>query len=169
MTPKKVQNTLDMVLPKRGRGRPGVYKKEIQARAFYYRQTIQNHWDELEEPFLKAESEDEFKRLMENVAVSLLSEFGPRLFPLLQKTRNDLKFPKKKSTQAIFFADSLAGKGRVTPRRSRDIVAEDRKEKRKKHKIIRRDYYIECTCGYEGPAHHGACPGCGTKTLSLEA
>jgi len=47
-------------------------------------------------------------------------------------------------------------------------VAEDRKEKRKKHKIIRQEYYIECTCGYEGPAKDGACQGCGTKELALQ-
>lgn len=35
------------------------------------------------------------------------------------------------------------------------------------HHIIRRDYYIECTCRYKGPALHGKCPKCGTDRLPL--
>ena len=164
---KTTQKPLDGGSTKRPLGRPGVLKSEIQTRAFHYHRTMQNYWDVLEEPFLKAESEEEFKRLMENVAESIQREFGPWLFPHIQKTRNDLKFPKKTKTQQIFFADSLAALGRVSPRRSRDIVAEGREEKRKKHKIIRQEYYIECTCGYEGPAKDGACPECATRTVGL--
>ncbi len=67
--------------------------------------------------------------------------------------RTDPKFPKTVKAQIRFIGDSLAGLGRVAPRTSRDICAEGRK---KQHIIIRQDYDIECTCGYEGPAKPGA-------------
>jgi hypothetical protein len=34
--------------------------------------------------------------------------------------------------------------------------------------IVRREFYIECTCGHRGPAKGGGCPQCGTKRLSPE-
>jgi len=79
------------------------------------------------------------------------------------KIVNDPKFPKRAAAQIRYLADSLAGVEQVTPRRSRDIVAEERN--RIRHKIIRQDYYIACTCGYEGPALDGACRGCGTREI----
>jgi hypothetical protein len=54
----------------------------------------------------------------------------------------------------------------VTPRRSREICAEERAKIR--HVIVRREYYIECSCGYEGPARDGACRNCGTRELSWD-
>ncbi len=33
------------------------------------------------------------------------------------------------------------------------------------HFIIRQDFYIQCTCSYEGPALNGACRKCGTDIL----
>ena len=103
-----------------------------------------------------SKSEEEFERLLEKVDEYVRSKLGPNLFPAVEKIREDPKFPKKAKTQIAFFADSLAGLGQISPRRSRDICAEGRKKKH--HTIIRQDYYIECTCGYEGPAKHGACP-----------
>ncbi len=158
---KSAQKPLDTISGKRGRGRPGVRKSEVQNRAYDYRLTLEQNWDVLAAPFLKVQSEEEFKRLFDEAPHYVRSKFAPIRFPLVQKTRTDPKFPKKAQTQIAFFADSLAGLGRISPRRSRDICAEGRKKKR--HTIIRQDYYIECTCGYEGPAKHGACPGCGTR------
>ena len=62
-------------------------------------------------------------------------------------------------------ADSLAGRGSISPRRSRDIC--DQERKKKVHYIIRQDYYIECTGRYKGPAFHRKCPKCGTDRLAL--
>ena len=156
---------LDKVLRKRRRGRPGVRKSEIQGRAYDYGLTLKQHWDVLAEPFLKAQSEEEFKRLLEKAPEHVRSKLGPNLFPAVEKIREDPKFPVKATTQIAYFAESFAGLGRISPRRSRDICAEGRKKKR--HTIIRQDYYIECTCGYEGPAKHGACPDCGTLTVAF--
>ena len=91
-------------------------------------------------------------------------EFVPTLAPLILKVLREPTFPKRRSAQIGFLADSLAARGRVSPRRSRDISARERTKKT--HQIVRRDYYIECTCGYEGPARYGACPGCGTDTVA---
>ena len=161
---KMAQKPLDTVYSKRGRGRPGVRKSEVQNRADDYRVTLEQNWDVLATPFLKAQSDEEFKRLLDEVPYDIRNRFAPIRFSLVEKTRTDPRFPKKAKAQIGFLGDSLAGLGRVAPRTSRDICAEGRK---KRHMIIRQDYYIECTCGYEGPAKHGACPGCKTLTVAL--
>ena len=90
-------------------------------------------------------------------------EFSQRMFEIIK----DRKFPRARAKSQInFLADSLAGQGFVTSRRSREICAKERSKK--KYFIVRRDYYIECTCGYEGPALDGACRNCGTLLLSDE-
>lgn len=158
---KTAQKSVYAGVRKRRRGRPGVRKSEIQGRAYDYGLSLDQHWDALAEPFLEAQSEEEFKRLLEKAPEYVRSKLGPDLFPAVEKIREDPKFPVKVKTQIAFFAESLAGLGQISPRRSRDICAEGRKKKH--HTIIRQDYYIECTCGYEGPAKHGACPGCGAR------
>ena len=162
---KTAQKPLDRGYGKRGRGRPGVRKSEVQNRAYDYRLTLEQNWDVLAAPFLKAQSEEEFKKLFDEAPHYVRSKFAPIQFPLVQKTRTDPKFPRTTEKQKAFFADSLAALGRVSSRRSRDICAEGRKKEH--HTIIRQDYYIECTCGYEGPANHGACPECGTLTVAF--
>ncbi len=69
-----------------------------------------------------------------------------------------LDFPRGLKPNETLLADSLAGLGRVCSHRSRDICEKERKKK--VHQIIREEYYIECTCGYKGPAFHGMCPKC---------
>lgn len=51
--------------------------------------------------------------------------------------------------QINFLADSLAGRGFVSPRRLRDICKQDRAKMF--HYIIRQDYYVECTFRYKVP------------------
>jgi hypothetical protein len=87
--------------------------------------------------------------------------FAERIFQIL----HDPKFPRLRvKAQIHFLADSLGASGLVTPRRSREICAAERAKVR--HVIVRREYYIECTCGYKGPARNGACDICGTRELS---
>lgn len=155
---------LDKVFRKRPRGRPGVRKSEVQNRAYDYRLTLEQDWNVLASTFLKAQSEEEFKKLLDEAPYHVRNKFAPIRFSLVEKMRTDPKFPKTVKAQIRFIGDSLAGLGRVAPRTSRDICAEGRK---KRHIIIRQDYYIECTCGYEGPAKHGACPDCGTLTVAF--
>jgi len=98
----------------------------------------------------------------EKVGAGLLALDDPPL------SRNFLFVSKNGSyctpIQIHFLADSVAGQGFVTPRRSREICAEERAKK--KYFIVRREYYIECSCGYKGPALDGACRDCGTWELS---
>ncbi len=51
------------------------------------------------------------------------------------------------------------------PCTSRDICARERASERKKspYKIVRHEYYVECSCGYKGPAHDNACRKCGAE------
>jgi len=91
-------------------------------------------------------------------------DFEP-IAPVILKILREPKFPKRREVQMNYLADSLAGRGWISPRRSRDICEQERKKK--EHCIIRQDYYIECTCHYKGPALFGKCPKCGTDKLSL--
>ncbi len=82
------------------------------------------------------------------------------LVRLVFKAVHHPKFPKRRDPQINYLADSLAALGRVRPKRSREIVAQElAKERAKlKHRVLRREFYIECTCGYQGPAYKGKCP-----------
>jgi hypothetical protein len=79
------------------------------------------------------------------------------------------KFPKTNLERKMrHLADSIAAEGFLTPRRCRDVCLEERKRQAQLGMIFRREFYIECTCGYRGPAKGGGCPQCGTKRLSPE-
>jgi hypothetical protein len=112
-----------------------------------------NIWEAAGEALLQASTDEEVVHAFEKAGISYAEEFR-RLTPLVLRVLRDNRFPVRRQAQIGFLADSLAGLGRVSPRRSRDIcLAERAKErKRSKHRILRREYYIECSCGYEGPA-----------------
>src|SRR5262249_39457740 len=77
------------------------------------------------------------------------------------------KFPKASLERKMrHLADSVAAEGFLTPRRSRDGCLEERKRQTQLGMILRREFYIECTCGYQGPAKGGGCRQCGTNRLS---
>jgi len=83
----------------------------------------------------------------------------------------DPKFPKRREQRINFLADSLGGRPDVALRTSRDICAKERAKQRSRsaHKILRHEYYVECTCGYKGPARDNACRKCGAEiTFSLD-
>ncbi len=93
--------------------------------------------------------------------------FRPEYEDILRIVR-ERNFPKSsRRAQIRFLCDSLGGSGRVSFRRARDICSKERKHP--SHQIIRREFYIECTCGYKGPALNGACRKCGTARMSLAA
>jgi hypothetical protein len=168
---KKVAKTQEKVLDiesgKRGRGRPGVRATEIQGRGDHYRIIFGQIWERLREPLLKARTKEEVAKVVEEYGSLCSQEFVPALSSLILKVIREPKFPKKPKAQTGFLADSLAGRGRISPRRSRDICERERSKSKNEHHIIRQDFYIECTCRYKGPALHGRCPKCGTDRLSL--
>jgi hypothetical protein len=161
--PKTREKPLDRVWGKRRRGRPGVRPSEIRGRGDHYRLVFSQIWKVVGEALLKARTEEDVNRAFDPSS-NYKQEFAPLASLILQVLR-DPKFPKRPEPQRNFPADSLAGRGLISPRRSRDICEQERKKK--VHFIIRQDYYIECTCRYKGPALHGKCPKCGTDRLSL--
>jgi len=164
---KKANKALDSFSAKRDRGRPGVRKSEIRNRGDHYRMIFEQTWEKLREPLLRAKTQEEVTRAIEDFGKPYDRRFVPDLSSLILKVIREPKFPKRPAAQIGFLADSLAGLTRISPRRARDICEQERKRKEKEHYIIRQDYYIECTCSYEGPALHGTCPNCGTAIISV--
>lgn len=152
---------------KRGRGRPREIDPWIVVgSADTYRVQFHQFWPKLGARLLAAQSPDEIDSALREGADGISATLHP-LSELILKVKNDPKFPRERSASQIhFLADSLGGQGLVTPRRSREICAKERA--RKRYFIVRREYYIECECGYKGPALDGACRDCGTWELSSE-
>ena len=177
------EKPLDAFSTKRTRGRPGVSASVVVSRAENYRRML---WDyrldkkrkeyvrdkpsEWAMQLLASKTVEDVERAFQTQAISIQNEFRP-LFPLVLKVLRDRTFPKKPETQLDFLADSIAARGDVTPRRSRDICEKERAKQRTKprNRILRHEYYIECSCGYKGPARDHACRKCGAQIgLSLE-
>ena len=159
--------SLDQPTKKRGRGRPyHIDPRIVVGSADHYRTVFPQFWSTLGSRLLAAQSPEEVAKAIREEAAGISTSLAPHS-ELLLKIVKDPKFPRARSTSQIhFLADSRGGQGLVTPRRSREICAEERAEKR--HFILRREYYIECSCGYEGPALDGACRDCGTGELSWD-
>ena len=152
----KPQLPLDTFSEKRGRGRRGVRPSEITGRANNYRMVFGYVWDRLRIPLMAAKDEIEVIKAFEENAQPYTREFMPMLAGLVLKVIRERKFPKRREAQINFLADSLAGYGSISARRSRDICEKERKKK--VHQIIREEFYIVCSCGYKGPALRGVCP-----------
>lgn len=143
------------------RGRPQkVRPSEVYGRALNYRGIFERVWDKLREPLLKTTADAEVTQAFESHGQPYTREFVPALAGLVFKVVHHPKFPKRREPQIRYLADSLAAYGRVTAKRSREIVAQElAKERAKlKHHVMRREFYIVCSCGYEGPAYKGKCP-----------
>jgi hypothetical protein len=161
---------LDTFSPKRPVGRPGVRASEIAGRSYNHRLVFGQIWDVVGEKLVEAQTEDDVLRALE-LAGTYYKEQFVRIPSLILKTVRDFGFPKRRNARINFLADSLAAWGMVSPRRSRDICGNERAKERAKspHKIIRKEFYIECSCGYEGPARDSACRKCGTTIpIALE-
>jgi hypothetical protein len=110
-------------------------------------------WDRLRIPLLAARDEIEVIRVFEENAQAYTREFMPMLAALVLKVIRERRFPKRSEAQINFLADSLAGYGSISARRSRDIC--EKEHKKKVHQIIREEFYIVCSCGYKGPGLRG--------------
>jgi hypothetical protein len=154
--------SIDKVSPKRGRGRPPrVSASSIKGHADNYRGILHNVWDRLWPRLSEAQTTDEVAAAFEN-ATPGGSEFTPHA-ALILSVLKDSKFPKRQEARINFLADSTAGLGLVTPRRSRDICAQERAREKRTHHILRYEYYVECSCGYKGHSEDHACPKCGAR------
>jgi len=79
-------------------------------------------WDRLRKSLLAAKSEIEVIKVFEENAQPYTREFMPKLAGLIFKVIRERKFPKRKEARVNFLADSLAGFGSISARRSRDIL-----------------------------------------------
>jgi hypothetical protein len=155
---------------KRGRGRPRLCRySEIWGRAQNYQGIFAEVWQKLSGPLLAARTEDEVTDVFRSHAEPYAQEFVPRLARDILNVIREKKFPKKHRTQISFIANSLAGRPNVEPRTSRDICARAlaEEEARSPHKILRKEFYVECSCGYLGPALNNACRKCGAQVNML--
>ena len=163
-TRKKFANPLDTFSEKRGRGRPyKIRASEVFGRTYNYHLIFSQIWEFAGEQLVRATTEEEINKALEKT--SQRQEFV-QIIPLILKVLRDPGFPKRdKKARINFLADSLAARGAVTPRTSRDICARERAKERKRstHRILRREFYIECSCGYKGPARDNACRKCGAE------
>lgn len=177
---RKAEKKLDKLSEKR-RGRPPrMPASEVFGRAEHYRWILEQVWERLRQPLLQAQTEEEVVKAFAENASPYAERFVPALGPLILRVLRDPKFPKrepkprkgtlkprrpKPNQRIIFLADSLAGVGILSPSRSRDICARERAKERAKspHHIIRHEFYLECSCGYKGPARDNACRKCGAE------
>jgi len=168
----KAEKILDTFSEKRGRGRPpNIRPAEVFGRAENYRMMLTEVWSKLRDPLLAAGAvtEEDVTKAFETHAQPYAQNFVPRLAPYISEVIHERKFPTRLKAQVHFLADSLAGRPNVAPRRSRDICSEERAKKSAKspHKILRKEFYIECSCGYKGPARNDACRKCGAAISLL--
>jgi len=165
--PSPDNKSSNQVAKKPGRGRPREIDPWIViGSANTYRIQFAQFWPKLGARLLAAHSPEEVARAVREEAEGISASLNPHS-ELILKILTDPKFPRARSTSQIhFLADSLGGQGLVTPRRSREICAQERSKK--EHFIVRREYYVECSCGYKGPALDGACRDCGTWELSWD-
>lgn len=155
---------LDRVSGKRGRGRPQHIPREwVIGRADNYRNNLTEVWPRLAGPLLEAKTEAEVTSAFENYGQPYASNFVPSRAADIMAVIQDAAFPQRAEARIGYIADSIAGSPSVSFRTSRDICGKERAKERGKsrHKIIRREFYIECTCGYKGPALDNACRRCG--------
>lgn len=161
---KKPKNTLDSLSRKPRRGRPRTVRpSELRGRADNYRFILEQVWDKLWPALSRALTDQEVVDAFFENACPYAQEFVPALANLIFRVLRESKFPKRRKAQVVFLADSLAGLGLVAPRSSRDICQQDRTKEKRAHRIIRYEFYVECSCGFRGHSRDHACRKCGAK------
>jgi hypothetical protein len=150
----------------RGPGRPPkIRASEVYGRAENWRDILDQVWARLWPLLSNAQSEAEVTRAFQDGARPYDKDFVPSLSGLTLRVLRESTLPKRRKPLQHFLADSLAGVGVVTPRRSRDICAQERAKRDSAHRILRYELYVECSCGYKGRSKNHACPRCGAEIL----
>ncbi len=163
---KGSKNLLDGTTKKRGRGRPRECQySEIIGRAQNYRQILTDVWQSLGTPLIAAQTEEQVTEAFQSYAKPYDQHFVPRLVKDILAVKLERKFPKRAMPQIKFLANSLAGRPNVEFRTSRDICAKALAEEkaRSPYKILRKEFFVECSCGFKGPALNDACRKCGAE------
>ena len=168
--PKRPHKPLDSFSRKRGRGRPeGIPRSWVIGHAENYRYMFTEVWPRLAGPLMDAQTMAEVISAINNYGQPYAGEFVPRLASDILHLIRDPDFPNRPEARIGFLADSLGGRPSVEFRTSRDICGKERAREHAKspHKIIRKEFYIECSCGYKGPARDNACRKCGAEISML--
>ncbi len=154
--------SLDKESQKRPRGRPvKIQASWVRGRADNYRWIFHQIWDHIWPALSKAQTQQEAIQSFARPEVGSYALDLIRMADLILQVAQDPKFPKhKRKAQINFMADSIAAHGVVTPRSSRDICERERARIKRVHHILRYEYYVECSCGYQGPSRNHACPEC---------
>ena len=161
---QQTKNAIDTFSKKRGRGRPQrIPRSWVIGRADNYRYSLAQLWAKLRDPLLAAQTEEQVIAAFENYGQPYAGDFVPRMAGDILALIRDPSFPKRSVAQIGFLANSLAGRPSVECRTSRDICVKERARQCAKspHKIVRKEFYVECSCGYKGPARNDACRKCG--------
>jgi hypothetical protein len=155
-----LEKSANLTDKKRGR-RPEIPPSWVTGRAFNYGYQLASDWPALEGALLKATNPDEVTAAFLQYSTRA-GDFVPAFAAEILQICCDPDFPKKPVPRIRFLARSLAGMPRLSGRRSRDIceAAEKIKSQKPQHRILRCELYIECTCGYRGPALDNACRRC---------
>lgn len=134
----------------------------MQARSAHLRRCLDQVWSDLAPQLFKAQNAADVKNAFESDSVRQ-TPIGamPSWYAVIPKILRERTFPKTRDTQIKFLADSLAGWGEISPRRSRDLCAEARARSARTTHILRYEFYVVCSCGYKGPSLNHACQKCG--------
>lgn len=162
----KIARPHDLYAIKRPRGRPAkIAASTVIGRADNCRYQLKQVWKDLEGPLLAAQTKDEVKIALETHAPVYASSYVPFQVADMLALIHDKRFPKESEARINFLADSLGGRSTLTFRSSRDVCGRERARQRAKspYQILRHEYYVECSCGYKGPARDGACRKCGAE------
>lgn len=163
---KRSQNvanfSLDTILGKKRRGpKPRATPGWLRGRANNLRNVLPHVWPKLWPALERANTEAEVVAALDLAAP--YKEYFISYPALILRILKDPKFPKTDRGRINFLADSTAGFGDVSPRRSRDICAAERARAKRANHIVRYEYYIECSCGCKGTSINHACPLCGAE------
>ena len=133
----------------------------VGRRADYIESNLKRVWVTLGPILLTARTVTDVAEALERGATPYVGQFiSADWYKLVLKVLHERRFPKTEEAQIRFLATSVAGWGEISARRSRDIADTERKQMRAQHRILRCEFYVECTCGYKGPAMNHACPEC---------
>jgi len=163
---EKSVKTHDPYSAKRPRGRPAkIAASTVFGRADSYRYQLKQAWKNLEVPLLAAQTVEEVVAAFETHCQPYAQHFVPSQASDVLVLVRDRHFPKDSDARINYIADSLGGRPNVTFRSSRDICGRERAKQRLKspHRILRKEFYVECSCGYKGPARDNACRKCGAE------
>jgi hypothetical protein len=169
MKTKKAVDTFSGESSKRGRPRLEQYTT-VSGHANNFKTMLTERWSVLKEPLLKCSNAKEVSDIFETYAQPYAQEFVPRLAADILELIQDRKFPQRGKAQIGFIAESLAGRPSITFRTSRDVCAKMRaaEDAKSPYRIIRKEFYVVCECGYKGPTEYNACRKCGAQISFLE-